>query len=82
MRTSFKFANLNIIKKNMTLSEDLSFILLCIIIISDTAQSTKIPPNFLVLKFCGNAQFPKNFGRFARNSAETMRFQKISTPEN
>ena len=32
--------------------------------------------------FFGNAEFPKIFGRIARNSAETMRFHKISTLEN
>ena len=41
----------------------------------------KIPiilPNFLVRKFCGNAQFPHSFGQFA----QTAPFQKISTPGN
>ena len=32
--------------------------------------------------FCGKAQFPLSFGRIARNSAETVPFHKISTPEN
>ena len=30
-----------------------------------TAQNTVISPNFLVWKFCGKAQFPHSFGRFA-----------------
>ena len=30
--------------------------------------NTIIPPNFLVWKFCGKAQFPQSFGRFSRNS--------------
>ena len=53
----------------------------------------KISPNFLVWKFYGNAQFPKvsrelpptvrvrsTIGRIVKNSVETMRFHKISTP--
>ena len=36
-----------------------------------TAKNTLISPNFLVRKFCGKAQFPHSFGRFARNYAET-----------
>ena len=43
---------------------------------------TMISPNFLVWKFCGKAEFPYSFGRFARNYAETMPFRKISTPGN
>ena len=27
-------------------------------------------------KFCGKAQFPRSFGKFARNSAETEPFQQ------
>ena len=46
------------------------------------AKNTVISPNFKVWKFCGNAQYPHKFGRFARNYAETMRFHKISTPGN
>ena len=30
-----------------------------------TAKNTAISPNFLVWKFCGNAQFPHSFGRIA-----------------
>ena len=29
------------------------------------AKNTVITPNFLVWKFCGKAQFPHSFGRFA-----------------
>ena len=39
-------------------------------------------PNFLVWKFCGNAQFPHSFGWFIRNSTEIMPFHKISTLGN
>ena len=46
------------------------------------AENTVISPNFLVWKFCGKAQFPHSFGRFARNYAETVTFYKISTPGN
>ena len=46
----------------------------------NTAQKTKISTNFLVQKFCGNAQFPQSFGRIVRNSADTGHFRKISTP--
>ena len=48
----------------------------------NTAQNTKILPNFLVWKFCGKAQFPQSFGQIAWNSTETVHFQKISTPWN
>ena len=44
-------------------------------------KNTVIPPNFLVWKFCGKAQFPHSFGQFTRNYAETVTFYKISTPE-
>ena len=47
-----------------------------------TAKSTAIISDFLVWKFCGKAQFPHSFGRFARNCAETVPFRKISTPGN
>ena len=47
-----------------------------------TAKSTAISSDFLVWKFCGKAQFPHSFGRFARNCAETVPFRKISTPGN
>ena len=47
-----------------------------------TGKTTVISPNFLVWKFCGKAQFPRSFGRFARNFAETLSFRKISTPGN
>ena len=47
-----------------------------------TTKNTVITPNFIVWKFCGKAQFPHSFGRFARNYAETMPFHKISTPGN
>ena len=30
-----------------------------------TVKNTVISPNFLVWKFCGKAQFPHSFGRFA-----------------
>ena len=32
------------------------------------AQNAIISANFLVCKFCGNAEFPENFGQLARNS--------------
>ena len=47
-----------------------------------TAKNTVISPDFLVWKFCGKAQFPHNFGRFARNYAETVPLRKIPTPGN
>ena len=45
-----------------------------------TVKNTVIPPNFLVWKFCGKAQFPHSFGRIAQNYAETVPFHKISIP--
>ena len=47
-----------------------------------TAKNAVTSPEFLVWKFCGKAQFPRSFGWFARNYAETVPFRKISTPEN
>ena len=47
-----------------------------------TAKNAVTSPDFVVWKFCGKAQFPHSFGRFARNSAETLPFSKISKPEN
>ena len=47
-----------------------------------TAENTVITPDFLVLKFCGKAQFPHSFGRFAPNYVETVPFHKISRPRN
>ena len=44
-----------------------------------TAKNTVISPNFLVWKFCGKAQFPHSFGRFARNYAETVFPQDFHT---
>ena len=35
-------------------------------------KNTVISPNFLVWKFRGKAQFLHNFGRIARNYAETV----------
>ena len=49
---------------------------------SQTSENSVISPNFLVWKFCGKAQFPHSLGRIARNSAESVPFHKISTPEN
>ena len=49
--------------------------------LSHAVKSTVISPNFLVRKFCGKAQFPHSFGWIARNSAETVPFHKIPTPE-
>ena len=43
-----------------------------------TAKNTRISPNLLVW----NAQCPQVFERIAWNSAETVRFHKISTPRN
>ena len=45
-------------------------------------QSQQISPNFLVGKFCGNTQFPPIFEWIVQKSAKTVRFYKISTPEN
>ena len=42
----------------------------------------KIPPTYLI-SWCGNfveRQFPHSFGRFARNSSETVPFHKNYTP--
>ena len=36
-----------------------------------TAKNNVILPNFLVWKFCGKAQFPQSFRRFAHNIVET-----------
>ena len=47
-----------------------------------TAKNTVISPNFLVQKFCREAQFPHSFWRIAQNYAETVSFHKISTPGN
>ena len=47
-----------------------------------TGNNAVISPNFLVWKFCGNAQFPGSLGRFARNYTEAVSFYKISTPGN
>ena len=47
-----------------------------------TAKNTAISPDFLVWEFCGKAQFPHSFRRFAQNYAETVPFRKISTPGN
>ena len=46
------------------------------------AKKPVISPNFLVWKFCGKAQFPHSFGQIARKYAETVPFQKMSTPGN
>ena len=43
-----------------------------------TALNTVLSPNFLVWKFCGNAQFLQ---RISRNCAETVRFRKIPHSE-
>ena len=37
---------------------------------------------FLVLKFCGKAQFLQSFVRITRNSVETVPFRKIYTLGN
>ena len=50
--------------------------------VSNTVKNIVISPNFLMWKFCEKKQFPHSFGRFARNSAETVPFLKISTPGN
>ena len=47
-----------------------------------TAYNIVISPNFLAWKFFGKTQFPHNFGRIARNYAETVSFHKISKPGN
>ena len=45
-------------------------------------KNTEISLNFLVWKFCGNAQFPHSFQRIVRKCGETVPFHKISTPGN
>ena len=50
--------------------------------VCNTALNTVISPNFLMLRFCGKAQFPYSFGQSTRNCAKTVPFLKISTPEN
>ena len=47
-----------------------------------TAQNIVISPNSLVWEFCGKAQFPHSFRRFALSYVETVPFRKISTPGN
>ena len=47
-----------------------------------TAYNTVFPPNILVRKFCGKAQFPHSFGGLAQNYAETVPLYKISIPGN
>ena len=44
-----------------------------------SSKNTAIPPDLIVLKFCGKAQFPHSFGRIARNYAETVLFQNSDT---
>ena len=56
--------------------------MLQVMCILNTAKNTVILSNFLVLKFCGKAQFPHSFGRITRNYAQTVPFHKISTPGN
>ena len=41
--------------------------------------NTVFPPNILVRKFCGKAQFPHSFGGLAQNYAETVPLQKFHT---
>ena len=48
----------------------------------NTAKNIVVPPNFLVWKFCGKAQYPQSFGRIARNSAGTVPIHKTSTSGN
>ena len=45
---------------------------------TNTAKNTVISPDFLVWRFCGKAQFPHSFGRYA----ETVPFCKISKQGN
>lgn len=47
-----------------------------------TVLNNAISPNFVVWEFYGSAQLPKSFVLFARNSAESVCFHKISMPEN
>ena len=42
-------------------------------------KNTAISPDFLVWKFCGKAQFPHSFGRFALNYEETAFPQNFYT---
>ena len=48
----------------------------------NTAKKALISSDFLAWKFCGEAQFPHNFGKFAQNYVETVPFLKIFTPGN
>ena len=43
---------------------------------TSTAKNLVISPDFLVLKFCGKAQFPHSFRQFARKYAETVTARK------
>ena len=45
----------------------------------NNTQNTVTSPNFLVLKFCGKAQFLHIFGRIVRTYVKTMPFHKNST---
>ena len=56
--------------------------LIFLVVSHETAKNIVISPDFLVWKFCGNAQFPHSFGQIASNYAETDIFRKISTPGN
>ena len=48
---------------------------------SYTAKNTVISPDFLVWKFCGKAQFPHSFGRFAGNCAIPQNFHTRKSGE-
>ena len=41
----------------------------CVICTVSDVENAEISPNFLVWKFCGNAQFPQNFGQFGQFKA-------------
>ena len=43
----------------------------------DTEKNTVISPNFLVCKFCGKAQFPHSFGRFAMLFTKNLPFKNV-----
>ena len=47
----------------------------------NTEKVTVVSSNFLVWKFCGKAQFPYSFGRFAQNYAETCLSTKFPHQE-
>ena len=73
--------NCRSLKKILEISQDL-FELKDGFLRATTAQNAVNSPNLLAKKFCGKAQFLQKFGRFTRNSVETVLFYKISGTRN